>query len=84
VNFAALRRRAGRDGGYAIYPSLDAGLNALSALLTAKYANASISDTMKSFAPGSDGNNPAKYAAFLALLSEFRSVPKYLRYSLHI
>ena len=56
----------GRDGGFAIYPSLDAGLDALNALLTGKYANASIADTMKSFAPGSDGNNPVKYAAFLA------------------
>lgn len=56
----------GRDGGFAIYPSLDAGVNALGATLTGKYGNSSIVDTMKSFAPGSDGNDPVKYAATLA------------------
>jgi hypothetical protein len=56
----------GRDGGFAIYPSLDAGVNALGATLTGKYADSTISDTMKSFAPGSDGNDPVKYAATLA------------------
>ena len=56
----------GRDGGFAIYPSLDAGVSALGATLTGKYADSTIADTMKSFAPGSDGNDPVKYANTLA------------------
>jgi len=56
----------GRDGGFAIYPSLDAGVAALGETLTGKYGNSSISDTMKAFAPGSDGNDPVAYAATLA------------------
>jgi hypothetical protein len=56
----------GRDGGFAIYSSLDAGVNALGQTLTGKYGDSSISDTMKSFAPASDGNDPVKYAATLA------------------
>lgn len=56
----------GRDRGFAIYPSLRAGTNALAATLTGKYADSTIAGTMKSFAPGSDGNNPVKYANMLA------------------
>ena len=56
----------GRDGNFAIYPSLDAGVNALGKTLTGKYGDSSISDTMKAFAPGSDGNDPVKYANTLA------------------
>lgn len=56
----------GRDGGFAIYSSLDAGVNALGATLTGKYANSTISDTMKAFAPAADGNDPVKCAAALA------------------
>ena len=56
----------GRDGGFAIYPSLDAGVNALGATLTGKYADSTIGDTMKAFAPANDGNDPVKYAAALA------------------
>jgi RHS repeat-associated protein len=56
----------GRDGGFAIYASLDAGVNALGATLTGKYADSTIADTMKAFAPASDGNDPVKYAATLA------------------
>lgn len=56
----------GRDGGFAIYPTLDAGVNALGATLTGKYADSTIGDTMKVFAPASDGNDPVKYANTLA------------------
>ena len=56
----------GRDGGFAIYPSLDAGVNALGATLTGRYADSTISDTIKSFAPGSDGNDPVKCALTLS------------------
>ncbi len=56
----------GRDGGFAIYPSLQAGVDALGATLTGKYGDSSIADTMKAFAPASDGNDPVKYAATLA------------------
>jgi hypothetical protein len=56
----------GRDGGFAIYPSLDAGVNALGATLTDKYADSTIIDTMKAFAPVSDHNDPVKYAATLS------------------
>jgi hypothetical protein len=42
----------GRDGGFAIYPTLD--------------ADSTIGDTMKAFAPASDGNDPVKYANTLA------------------
>jgi hypothetical protein len=56
----------GRDGGFAIYPTLDAGVNALGATLTGKYADSTIGDTMKAFAPASDGNDPVKYANTLA------------------
>jgi RHS repeat-associated protein len=56
----------GRDGGFAIYPSLDAGVNALGATLTGKYADSTIADTMKAFAPAADGNDPVKYANTLA------------------
>jgi hypothetical protein len=56
----------GRDGGFAIYPSLDAGVNALGATLTGKYADSTITDTMKAFAPASDHNDPVKYAATLS------------------
>ena len=68
----------GRDGGFAIYPSLDAGVNALGVTLTGKYRDSSIADTMKSFAPGSDGNDPVKYAATLASALECRSARRYL------
>jgi RHS repeat-associated protein len=56
----------GRDGKFAIYPTLDAGVNALGATLTGKYAGSTIGDTMKAFAPASDGNDPVKYANTLA------------------
>jgi RHS repeat-associated protein len=56
----------GRDRGFAIYPSLDAGVQALGATLTGKYGNLTIAATMKAFAPKSDGNDPVKYAATLA------------------
>jgi hypothetical protein len=52
----------GRDGGFAIYSSLDSGVNALGATLTGKYGDSTISDTMKAFAPAGDGNDPVKYA----------------------
>lgn len=38
----------------------------MGATLTGKYADSTIADTMKSFAPGSDGNDPVKYANTLA------------------
>lgn len=56
----------GRDGSFAIYSSLDSGVNALGATLTGKYGDSTISDTMKAFAPAADGNDPVKYAATLA------------------
>ena len=56
----------GRDGGFAIYPSPASGMKALHDTLVGKYGNSTISNTMKSFAPGSDGNNPKAYAATLA------------------
>ena len=56
----------GRDKGFAIYPSPEVGRRALHETLVGKYADSSISSTMRSFAPGSDGNNPKAYAATLS------------------
>ncbi len=60
----------GRDGrgkhAFAIYASAADGWDALGQTLTGKYADSTIADTMKHFAPASDSNDPVKYAATLA------------------
>jgi RHS repeat-associated protein len=60
----------GRDSGggnvMATYATEADGWSALDKTLTTKYADNTILDTMKSYAPGSDGNDPVKYAATLA------------------
>jgi hypothetical protein len=63
----------GRDAGFAIYGTPDAGWSALQATLTGKYADSTIAQTMNAFNPADNGkdpmlkgNDPVKYAATLA------------------
>ncbi len=63
----------GRDAGFAIYGTPDAGWSALQATLTGKYADSTIAQTMNAFNPAGNGkdpmlkgNDPVKYAATLA------------------
>ena len=56
------------DKGFAVFPSYEAGRKAQSSLLfdSDKYKNLSIQDAIAKWAPGSDGNDPAGYAAQMA------------------
>jgi hypothetical protein len=64
-------RRMGAIGvtlnGFAIFPNAEAGRRANVALLkTDKYQNKTLAQAINIYAPSSDGNNPASYAARLA------------------
>jgi len=64
--YGSIGRDAGGGNVMAIYPGQSAGWSAAEQLLTTKYANSSILDTMMSWAPPGNGNDPVKYAAALA------------------
>lgn len=55
----------GVDGnGHGIFPSPEAGLRAMATRLrSGSYANMSLQDAIAQYAPSSDGNDPARYAA---------------------
>ena len=64
-------RRMGAIGvtlnGFAIFPNADVGRRANVALLKAEgYRNKTLAQAIHTYAPSSDGNNPASYAARLA------------------
>ncbi len=64
-------RRMGAIGvttnGFAIFPTPEVGRRANVALLkTDKYQKKTLAETIHAYAPSSDGNNPASYAARLA------------------
>lgn len=66
-DFAKKLGATGSDGTFAIFPSRDAGYNALKTLVTGNsYKDLSISEAMHKYAPGSDGNDPVGYAKFLS------------------
>lgn len=76
-------RRMGAIGvtlnGFAIFPNAEAGRRANVALLkTDKYQNKTLAQAIQVYAPSSDGNNPASYAARLARAMGV-SVNTYLR-----
>ena len=76
-------RRMGAIGvtlnGFAIFPNAEAGRRANVALLkTDKYQNKTLAQAINIYAPSSDGNNPASYAARLARAMGV-SVNTYLR-----
>ncbi len=67
--FAAGMGATGRDDkGFAVFPSYEAGRKAQEQLLFGSdaYRNLSIADAIRKYAPGSDGNDPAGYAAQMA------------------
>ena len=67
IRYANQRGAIGSAGGFAVFPDEQTGMDALYALLkTPKYANSSIRDAMKRYAPTQDGNNPKSYAAKIA------------------
>lgn len=67
--FARRMGAIGRDaGGFAVFPDEATGRKAQAALLfdNDRYKNLSIRDAIARYAPGSDGNDPASYAAQMA------------------
>lgn len=71
LRYSDFTRRMGAIGvtlnGFAIFPNAEAGRRANVALLkTDKYQNKTLAQAIHTYAPSSDGNNPASYAARLA------------------
>lgn len=72
IKFGDFARSMGATGaddkGFAVFPSYEAGRKAQSSLLfnSDAYKNLSIQDAIAKWAPGSDGNDPAGYAAQMA------------------
>ena len=71
LRYSDFTRRMGAIGvtlnGFAIFPNADVGRRANVALLkTDKYQNKTLAQAIQVYAPSSDGNNPASYAARLA------------------
>lgn len=72
IKFGDFARRMGATGaddkGFAVFPSYETGRKAQSSLLfdSNAYKNLSIQDAIARWAPGSDGNDPAGYAAQMA------------------
>lgn len=67
--FAASQGATGKDDkGFAVFPSYEAGRKAQENLLfnSPAYRGLTIAEAIRKWAPGSDGNNPASYAADLA------------------
>ncbi len=63
IRFVGQRDAIGSAGGFAVYASEEAGMQALINLLKTKnYQNKTIRGAMKRYAPASDGNNPQSYA----------------------
>lgn len=57
------------SGGYGVFSSAEAGMAALTSDLQAKarkYPNETLAEIMQRYAPASDGNDPLKYAKFVA------------------
>lgn len=53
----------GRNAGFAIFPNEETGFGAmLSNLGSSRYQSLSVGGAIATWAPGSDGNNPAAYA----------------------
>ncbi|MDX6041227.1 TIGR02594 family protein [Scandinavium lactucae] len=50
---------------FSIFSSIEAGDNAKRSLLKRKYKDYTITEMMKKYAPGNDGNNPEAYANFI-------------------
>ena len=54
----------GRNAGFAIFPDETTGMGAMVAnLQTDRYQSQTVGGAIATWAPGSDGNNPARYAA---------------------
>jgi hypothetical protein len=57
----------GSNGGYAVFPNYQTGLNALVGLIQSPaYWNLTLTQFFAQYAPASDGNNPGSYAATVA------------------
>jgi hypothetical protein len=65
--FATSMGAIGENGGFAVFPSMEMGRKAADTLLKGKsYANLSAAQAINRWAPASDNNDPAAYAASIA------------------
>ena len=51
-----------KSGGFAVFPDKATGFQAIKDLLSEKYANSTIPETISKYAPSSDNNDPVAYA----------------------
>ncbi len=66
-NFTAQHGAIGRGYRFAIFPSEEVGRQAIISLLRSpSYANLSIQNAMKRYAPAADNNDPVRYAQYIS------------------